>query len=211
MIEQNNYTKKDAILRSVLKLVNRAGFYHLNMKMIAQEAGVAAGTIYIYFKGKDELINALYQLVITDFNNYVLQGYRKDRALRENFHDMLSNAIDFFLEDTDRFSFIEQYTYSPFLFKESHEVNYMILQPIYDMIRAAKKQKLVKNLPEAILVSLIYGPVTMMLKLYLADKTDLDKKATKEKLLQACWQNIALNPEDALASSTNKRYKSSPL
>lgn len=204
MIERNTYTKRDAILRSVLKLVNRAGFYHLNMKTIAQEAGVAAGTIYVYFKGKEELINALYQMVISDFHEHVLQANVEGRTLQENFHDMLGNAVDFFLEDTDRFSFIEQYTYSPFLFKESHEVNYMILEPLYDMIREAKKQKLVKNLPEAILVSLIYGPVTMMLKLYLADKTDLDKKATKEKLLQACWQNIALQPEALHITKSSK-------
>ena len=35
--------KKQAILKSVLKLVNREGFYHLNMKNIAKEAGIAAG------------------------------------------------------------------------------------------------------------------------------------------------------------------------
>ena len=183
-------TKKEAILKSVLKLVNRSGFYHLNMKEIAKEANVAAGTIYLNFKGKEDLINALYQMVVTEFNEAVLQGYHSELPLKDNFFRMLENAVDFFLEDPDRFSFIEQYTYSPFIFKESYEENFMILQPIYRMMADAKKQKLVKNLPEAVLVSLIYGPVTMMLKLYLARKTDLDKKATKQRLIEACWESI---------------------
>jgi AcrR family transcriptional regulator len=186
-------TKKDAILKSVLKLVNRAGFYHLNMKDIAKEANVAAGTIYLHFKGKEELINALYQMVVSDFNKNVIHGYNSDLPLKDNFYRMLENAINFFLEDTDRFSFIEQYTYSPFIFKESYEENYVILHPIYQMMADAKKLKLIKNLNEAILVSLVYGPVTMMLKLHLAHKAELDNILTKQKLIEACWNNIALH------------------
>jgi len=201
-------TKKEAILKSVLKLVNRAGFYHLNMKDIASEANVAAGTIYLHFKGKEELINALYQMVVSDFNEFVIQGYHADLPLKDNFFRMLENAIDFFLEDTDRFSFIEQYTYSPFIFKESYEENYVILQPIYQMMSDAKKQKLIKNLDEAILVSLIYGPVTMMLKLFLAHKTDLHNNLTKQKLVQACWDNISmhtLTPSSIKSKPTSKK------
>ena len=46
-----NMDRKKAILKSVLKIVNREGFYHLNMKN-CQEAGVAAGTIYLTLKAK---------------------------------------------------------------------------------------------------------------------------------------------------------------
>lgn len=184
--------RKDAILKSVLKLVNREGFYHLNMKKIAEEAGVAAGTIYIHFKGKEDLINALYKMIVTDFNKQVLAGYEEGRDFKDNFFGMLGNALDYYLEDSDCFSFIEQYTYAPFIFKETQEENFIILQPIYKIMKEAKKQKVVKNLPDVMLVALIYGPVTMMMKLYLAHKTDLDRKATKQKLLQSCWENIAL-------------------
>jgi AcrR family transcriptional regulator len=184
--------RKDAILKTVLKLVNREGFYHLNMKKIAAEAGVAAGTIYVHFKGKEELINALYKMVVTDFNAQVMSGYIPGRDFSENFFTMLGNALDFYLDDPDRFSFIEQYTYAPFMFKDTQEENFIILQPIYKIMKEAKRKKLVKNLPDAMLVALILGPVTTMMKLYLAHKTDLDRKATKQKLLQACWENIAL-------------------
>ncbi len=77
--------KKQAILKSVLKLVNREGFYHLNMKKIAQEAGVAAGTIYLYFKGKEDLINALYGMIVNEFNQKVLEGHSDDKSVRDNF------------------------------------------------------------------------------------------------------------------------------
>ncbi|XZF12384.1 TetR/AcrR family transcriptional regulator [Chitinophagaceae bacterium MMS25-I14] len=183
--------RKEAVLKSVLKLVNREGFYHLNMKSIAQEANVAAGTIYVHFKGKAELINALYLMIVNDFKETVLSGYKEGRSFRENFFEMFHNAVDFYVNDPDCFSFIEQYTYAPFIFKETQEENFVMMEPVYKIIGEAKKQKLVKNLPPELLVSMIWGPVTMMMKLHLAHKVDLGNKQTKQKLLQACWDSIS--------------------
>jgi AcrR family transcriptional regulator len=184
--------KKEAILKGVLKLVNREGFYHLNMKKIASEAGVAAGTIYLYFKGKEDLINALYAMVVKEFNSYVLAGYQEERSVKENFYEMLDNAVQFYLTDSDRFSFIEQYTYAPFLFKENQEENFLLLLPIYKMMREGVRQGLVKDIPEAVLLSLIHGPMNTIIKLHLAHKTDLNKKGARQKFYDAVWQAIAI-------------------
>lgn len=183
-------SKKENILKSVLKLVNREGFYHLSMKKIAEEANVAAGTIYLYFKGKEELINALYNMIITDFNHAVLQGYSKHKTVKENFFDMISKAIEFYLVDTDQFSFIEQYTYAPFLFKENQEENFLLLLPIFKMMKAGKKQNLIKQIPDAILLSIIHGSMNTIIKLHLAKKIDLSKKGSKQKFYESVWQAI---------------------
>lgn len=184
--------KREAILKSVLHLVNRDGFYHLNMKKIAEDANVAAGTIYLYFKGKEDLINALYRLIVTDFNRIVLQGYIDGRGVKENFFNMLDNAVQFHLREKDSFSFVEQYTYAPFLFKENQDENFMLLLPIYKMMKEGKKQKIVKNIDDAILLSLIHGSMNTIIKLHLAHKTDLNKKGAKQKFYEAVWDALAI-------------------
>lgn len=184
--------KKQAILESLLKLVNREGFYHLNMKNIAKEANIAAGTIYLYFKGKEELINALYRMIVTGFNQKVLEGYEEGRSVKDNFFDMLDRAIAFYLGAPDKFSFVEQYTYAPFLFKENRDENFLLLLPIYKMMKEGKKQKIVKNIPDAILLSMIHGPMNTMIKMHLAHKTDLNKKGAKQRFYDACWDAIKL-------------------
>lgn len=183
--------KKEAILKSVLKLVNREGFYHLNMKKIASEAKIAPGTIYLYFKGKEELINALYRMIIADFNAQVIKGYHKDEDVRNNFYTMLEYALCFYINEPDNFSFIEQYTYAPFLFKENRDENFVLLLPVYKMMREGKKRKLIRNIPDAVLLALIHGPMNTMIKLHLAKKIDLNKKSTREKLYDAVWNAIA--------------------
>lgn len=185
--------KKEAILKSVLKLVNREGFYHLNMKKIAAESNIAAGTIYLYFKGKEELINALYNMIITEFNSKVLEGYNKMRGVKDNFFEMMGNAIEFYLEDTKQFSFIEQYTYAPFLFKENQDENFTLLLPIFKMMKEGKKKTEVKQIPDAFLLSIIHGAMSTIIKLHLAHKIDMNKKSNKTKFIESVWESIANN------------------
>lgn len=184
--------KKDAILKSVLKLVNREGFYHLNMKKIADEAGIAAGTIYLYFKGKEDLINALYAMIVQEFNAEVIKGYDNKRSVQKNFYDMMNRAITFYLNEPDNFSFIEQYTYAPFLFKENQDENFMLLLPIYKMMKEGKKKKLVKNIPDSFLLSIIYGSMNTIIKLHLAHKTDLSKPSARRRFYESAWGAIAV-------------------
>lgn len=183
--------KKEVILRSVLKLVNREGFYHINMKKIAEEAGIAPGTIYLYFKGKEALINDLYLLVASSFNQEVLAGFQEKRSLKENFYEMLQRALEYYLRAPDAFSFIEQYTYAPFLFKENREENFVLLRPIYKMMKKGKKEQIIKSLPDTFLLSMIHGSLNTIIKLHLGHKEDISRPGMKQKFLDMVWKAIA--------------------
>jgi len=45
------------ILDSVVRAITRVGFQGLTMDQVAQEAGIAKGTVYLYFTDKDELVH----------------------------------------------------------------------------------------------------------------------------------------------------------
>src|SRR6476661_6120071 len=52
--------KREAILAAALRLIARLGLHAAPMSAVAREAGVAAGTLYLYFPSKEAMINALY-------------------------------------------------------------------------------------------------------------------------------------------------------
>lgn len=56
-------TKNDDILNAATKVFSNKGYHNATMVDIANEAGVGKGTIYEYFKGKDDLF-----LKMIDFN-----------------------------------------------------------------------------------------------------------------------------------------------
>ena len=66
--------KRKAILNTTLKLISSNGFHAAPMSVIAKEAGVAAGTIYLYFENKEDLIIQLYKYVKEITNHCSIGG-----------------------------------------------------------------------------------------------------------------------------------------
>lgn len=59
--ENKRGDKRERILDGALKAFARKGFYNTKVSEIASEAGVADGTIYLYFKNKDDLLISLFE------------------------------------------------------------------------------------------------------------------------------------------------------
>jgi TetR/AcrR family transcriptional regulator, fatty acid metabolism regulator protein len=53
--------KRDRILKAAVKVFARSGFHATRVSEVAKAAGVADGTIYLYFKSKEELLVSLFE------------------------------------------------------------------------------------------------------------------------------------------------------
>src|SRR5215468_6404149 len=53
--------KRDRILSAAMKVFAMKGFFGAKVSDIAEDAGVADGTIYLYFKSKDDLLISLFE------------------------------------------------------------------------------------------------------------------------------------------------------
>src|SRR5436190_20002703 len=53
--------KRERILDAAEKIFARDGFFAAKVADVAREAGVADGTIYLYFKSKDDLLISLFE------------------------------------------------------------------------------------------------------------------------------------------------------
>lgn len=53
--------KRERILRAAVKVFARSGFHATRVSEVAKAAGVADGTIYLYFESKEELLVSLFE------------------------------------------------------------------------------------------------------------------------------------------------------
>ncbi|RMF59407.1 MAG: TetR/AcrR family transcriptional regulator [Calditrichaeota bacterium] len=53
--------KRVRILKAAISVFARTGFYNAKVADIARQAGVASGTIYLYFKNKDEILISIFE------------------------------------------------------------------------------------------------------------------------------------------------------
>src|SRR5438552_162506 len=53
--------KRDAILRAAIDIFADRGYFNAQVADVARAAGVAAGTVYLYFKSKDDLLVSIFE------------------------------------------------------------------------------------------------------------------------------------------------------
>ena len=58
---QHTGDKRDLILKAATKLFARRGFFNAQVADVAREAGIAAGTVYLYFQSKDDLLISIFE------------------------------------------------------------------------------------------------------------------------------------------------------
>ena len=59
--------KRDGIRRAAIKVFARKGFFNSKVSDVARAAGIADGTVYLYFKSKDEILHAIFDRAMADF------------------------------------------------------------------------------------------------------------------------------------------------
>lgn len=59
--------KREAILRAAIKVFAGKGFFNSKVADIAGEAGIADGTVYLYFKSKDDILHSIFDRAMAEF------------------------------------------------------------------------------------------------------------------------------------------------
>src|ERR1041384_3860788 len=52
--------KREVILRAATRVFASNGYFNAKVADIAREAGVADGTVYLYFKSKEEILHSIF-------------------------------------------------------------------------------------------------------------------------------------------------------
>jgi TetR/AcrR family fatty acid metabolism transcriptional regulator len=83
--------KRGRILKSAVRVFARKGFYNAKISEIAHQAGVADGTIYLYFKNKDDILICLFEenmgRIIEEFQAKLASAGTPAEKLRAFIHE----------------------------------------------------------------------------------------------------------------------------
>src|SRR2546423_14615719 len=63
---QERRDKRAAILRAAIDVFAGRGFFNAQVADVARAAGVAAGTVYLYFRGKDDLLVSIFERTMNE-------------------------------------------------------------------------------------------------------------------------------------------------
>lgn len=86
-----------------MRVIARKGIAAATMQDIAEEARVAKGTIYLYFKDRDELVDTTFENSITQLHQRIDQASDPEPTFERKFRAALKTVFEFFRENREFF------------------------------------------------------------------------------------------------------------
>jgi AcrR family transcriptional regulator len=183
--------KKERIIETALKLFVDHGFHGTATSKIAQEAGVANGTLFNYFKTKDELVVALYIVVKEEMADFLQRNTINSDNLKEVMKSQFLASLFWALDNQLKFSFIQQFHNSPYVGKVEQDILQNQLLPHLKLIKSGIKAGLIKDLAPDFVYALISSQ-TFGVYQYIVSKqlTGVQQHKMIEQTFELLWDMI---------------------
>ena len=152
-----------AILDAALELFAERGFYGTAMPLVAEKAGVGAGTLYRHFASKEALANALFQKWKLALG-LSLSQVPTDLPVRQRFHHLWLNFVQFSRIHPRAFAFLELHHHASYLDDASRLVEDSVLMPVVAVVHKAQQEMAIKDVDPAVLIALIYGAIVGLVR-----------------------------------------------
>ncbi|MHC0447617.1 TetR/AcrR family transcriptional regulator [Flavobacterium sp. 3-218] len=154
--------KREKILKSVYALTGKHGLASVNISGISKTAGVAAGTIYVYFKNKENVIQLAYAAVEGKMTQAMYHDFNISTPIRQSLKQIYINMLNYRLQNFDETVFIDQYQQSSYIqlnFSKQLAEYETQNKPLYDLIEKGQKEGIIKAVDAIILISFFDGAV----------------------------------------------------
>jgi AcrR family transcriptional regulator len=190
----NKYNKvQKAVLETTLSLIIEKELQATSMSLIAKKSGVSTGSIYHYFDGKEAIINELYKAIVAFNGEKVLEGFFTDEPIRTRLERAWENIIRVSIQYPQGFQFIEQYSFSPYIYeevkKEAYEGGWC--GPLKKMYAQAVQEKVFIEMEPLAMVQMHYGSFVYIVKGNLNHHFTLTEAGIK-LLIQATWNSVSV-------------------
>jgi len=137
--------KRNAILEAATRLFAERGLTAAPTSEISKQAGVAEGTLFTYFKTKDDLINALYREIKLELADAMMSDFPRKKNVRIKLRHVWDRYVNWGIANPKQRKVLAQLTVSEVLTKESRDAGSAPFVEFQIMIRDAIEQRVFRN------------------------------------------------------------------
>ena len=185
--------KYHRILEAAVKVFAEQGFFQSTVSQIAKEAGVADGTIYLYFKNKDDILVQFFSYK----TKQVFARFREEVDKADNTIDKLRNLIRRHLEEfqCDRNMAVvyqaETQQSSRLVKKQIKAMSKMYFDIVSEIIEQGQEEGVIrKDLYLSLVKRFILGAVDEVISTWLYSSSQYDLVSMAEPLVELFFKGI---------------------
>lgn len=168
--------KINSIYNATMHLVLNKGFSGLTMAQVARQAGIATGTLYLYFENKEDLLDKLYLHIKLKKAQATLPASLDSQSFYSTFKQLWHSYFQYCIAQPQELEFISQFCDSGYISVTTKQETETVMKPLIDLFEQAQKDMVIVELPIMALLSLIYGGLHALAKYHISGSipTSLD-------------------------------------
>ena len=183
--------KRERIIAAASRLIVRNGL-QCSMQAIAEEAGVATGSLYNYFVSKEELVLGVYGRVAAEMAASLSKPHDPGSTHEERLRGYIVSYIDFIWEDALRARLFDYLDNNPLITIEDAQAIFgPFVDYAVDMIAGAHQAGIVQDGSPTLMASFVRGAIRNTLKRRRLQPDPLTA-AEHELIAGMCWRAIAV-------------------
>ncbi|MGD2096195.1 MAG: TetR/AcrR family transcriptional regulator [Desulfobacterales bacterium] len=189
--EKNN--KYHQILEAAVKVFARQGFHQSTVAQIAKEAGVADGTIYLYFKNKDDVLVQFFSLRTKQVFESFREAVDGAETSTEKLHNLVHRHLAEFQRDKDGAVVYQVETHQNSRLAEAQirEMSKMYRDLISEIIEQGQQEGAIrKDLYVGLVKRFIIGAVDEVINTWLHAEDDYDLVSMADPLVELFIKGI---------------------
>lgn len=180
--------KRNAILDAATQVFAERGLGAAT-SAISAAAGIAEGTLFTYFKTKDELVNALYREIKLELADAMMSGFPRKKSVRSRLRHIWNQYVEWGIQNSMQQRVLRQVLVWNGLTQESKKAGSAPFVEIEMMIEEAEQQRIVQDLPRPFIEATLGALAETVMELVRQDpkRTETYRTAGFEML----WGGIA--------------------
>lgn len=186
-------SKRDAILYASLHLLANKGFHGFSIKQVADHAGVAAGTVYLYFADREDLILQLHRWIMEKMALAIFAHHQPDETPITQYRQVCRSFWRLFISDPDMLLSKVQFDHlPPDVLRVWHTDAKTFFEPLTIFFASGRQESMLKDLPDDVLFCLGFEHHFALARRQMLGLVTVDDEML-EKVISAGWDAIALN------------------
>lgn len=182
--------KRTRVLSYALHLFVIQGVQQTSMAQLSKDSDVATGTIYHYFKSKDELIEALFLEIKRNMAEAIaLSEVEKTLSLKSRFELIWRKAYHFYITNPKQFIFSHTQNYSPTISAEIRNearADYLYAVCFYN---EGIEKGVFRNIDTLVLFRWVYNNIITLVQLKLTEEIDITPEIVNQAIKMS-WKGI---------------------
>ena len=183
--------KRTRLLEAALCLFTELGFQQTSTAAIARAAGVAAGTLFLYFPSKEALLNTLYVEMQHEQAAHAQAGLAPtDAGIEALFRRVWQQAGAWMLAHPTPFRFLQMFKYMPTITAASVQQTDAAYAPVVALTEAARAAGYFPGCSTDLLLSLFNGQLVGTVQYLLRTPTEADAPAVLGRTFESFWRGL---------------------